>query len=826
MAKFMLVMVVVMMGLTIHGLGVETGKEAPWRIHTLFSVECQNYFDWQTVGLMHSFKKARQPGPITRLLSCTDEQKKGYRGMHLAPTLEVPSMSRHPKTGDWYPAINKPAGIVHWLKHSKDAENVDWVVILDADMIIRGPIIPWELGAEKGMPVAAYYGYLVGCDNILAQLHTKHPELCDKVGGLLAMHIDDLRALAPMWLSKTEEVREDKSHWATNITGDIYGKGWISEMYGYSFGAAEVGLRHKINDDLMIYPGYIPRAGVEPILLHYGLPFSVGNWSFSKLNNHEDDIVYDCLRLFPEPPYPREVKLMEADPNKRRALFLSMECINTLNEGLLLQHAADGCPKPKWSKYLSFLKSKTFAELTRPRFLAPDSIQSEASIRQQVIDEPGRPYPKIHTIFSTECTTYFDWQTVGLVHSFNLSGQPGNLTRLLSCTDDDLKRYTGHDLAHTHYVPSMSRHPLTGDWYPAINKPAAVLHWLNHVNIDAEFIVILDADMILRGTITPWEFNAARGRPVSTPYDYLIGCENELAKLHTRHPDACDKVGGVIIMHIDDLRRFALLWLHKTEEVRADKGHYAKNITGDIYESGWISEMYGYSFAAAELKLRHVINSEILIYPGYVPAPGVKYRVFHYGLEFSVGNWSFDKANWRNVDLVNKCWAKFPDPPDPSTLNPTDDNMLQQDLLSIECAKTLNEALRLHHEARNCSDPSSLSTSKWDLAKEATISRKFGKLDPSRIIRSNSMSVNNSRRAILPDVMDDESGSSSTLEIFVWGIFVLVFLAIIWWVFAGCKGKGTRGRRYRHKRRSSNSNVLEMNGLDRHLRNDDIISRR
>lgn len=33
---------------------------------------------------------------------------------------------------------------------------------------------------------------------------------------------------------------------------------------------------------------------------------------------------------------------------------------------------------------------------------------------------------------------------------------------------------------------------------------------------------------------------------------YLIGCNNELAKLHTRHPDACDKVGGVIIMHIDD----------------------------------------------------------------------------------------------------------------------------------------------------------------------------------------------------------------------------------------------------------------------------------
>lgn len=58
-----------------------------------------------------------------------------------------------------YPAINKPAGVLHWLKHSKEAKNVDWVVVLDADMIIRGPILPWELGAEKGRPVAAYYGY-------------------------------------------------------------------------------------------------------------------------------------------------------------------------------------------------------------------------------------------------------------------------------------------------------------------------------------------------------------------------------------------------------------------------------------------------------------------------------------------------------------------------------------------------------------------------------------------------------------------------------------------------------------------------------------------
>lgn len=157
--------------------------------------------------------------------------------------------------------------------------------------------------------------------------------------------------------------------------------------------------------------------------------------------------------------------MMEPDQYKRRGLLLSLECMNTLNEGLILRHAENGCPKPKWSKYLSFLKSKTFMELSKPKLLAPGSVHIMPDQHQPLpVDEFKGPYPKIHTLFSTECTTYFDWQTVGFMHSFRLSGQPGNITRLLSCTDEDLKKYKGHDLAPTHYVPSMSRHPLTGDW--------------------------------------------------------------------------------------------------------------------------------------------------------------------------------------------------------------------------------------------------------------------------------------------------------------------------------------------------------------------------
>lgn len=194
------ILVLFVVGMMMNGWRAQAQNSGARRIHTLVLVECQYYYDWQTVGLLHSYRKAHQPGPITRLLSSR---------------LEVPSMSRHPKTGDWYCirvfvfafsgdyhiialtrefsfdrfffalfrrvasaflfiflkflkflicgcdryfTIKKPAGIVHWLKHSKDAENVDWVVILDANTIIRIPIVPRELGAEKGKSVAGYYG--------------------------------------------------------------------------------------------------------------------------------------------------------------------------------------------------------------------------------------------------------------------------------------------------------------------------------------------------------------------------------------------------------------------------------------------------------------------------------------------------------------------------------------------------------------------------------------------------------------------------------------------------------------------------------------------
>lgn len=203
-----------------------------------------------------------------------------------------------------------------------------------------------------------------------------------------------------------------------------------------------------------------------------------------------------------------------------------------------------------------------------------------------------------------------------------------------------------------------------------------------------------------------------------------------------------------------------------------------------------------------QLNLRHGISNDILIYPGYIPEPGVNYRVFHYGLQFVVGNWSFDKANWRDTDLVNKCWAKFPDPPDPSTLTASDDNLLQRDLLSIECAKKLNEALYLHHKRRNCPDPNSLSTPAMDTATEATMSRKFGRLEEVYVARSDHGPMNTSKQSSLPAATDGSLSSFRFWFISLWVFSILGLLAVLLAVFLGRRGRGRKTKNYKSRRRS------------------------
>ena len=90
-------------------------------------------------------------------------------------------------------------------------------------------------------------------------------------------------------------------------------------------------------------------------------------------------------------------------------------------------------------------------------------------------NEDGREKPTYHTIFSTECNTYY-WQSLGLYYSFKKVKQEGKFTRLMAC---DKTPPPGLDIVpNTHVHPNYAKHPVTGDRYSAYNKPYSIMHWM------------------------------------------------------------------------------------------------------------------------------------------------------------------------------------------------------------------------------------------------------------------------------------------------------------------------------------------------------------
>ena len=210
----------------------------------------------------------------------------------------------------------------------------------------------------------------------------------------------------------------------------------------------------------------------------------------------------------------------------------------------------------------------------------------------------------VHTVFLTDCTPYSDWQTLALVFAWRASGQRGRLTRVMCCAPEERRAYGGEalDLVTTHVAPSFTVHPKTGDHYAAYNKPAGVIDWLAALEaaaaaksprpggdhhqppppLEEDFVLVLDSDMLLRRPFDPRAFNVSRGWASGARYDYLIGVDNDLARRHIPEvaPRAdtlagpagrrADRVGGFYLIHRDDLKRVAPLWLKFTEDVRAD----------------------------------------------------------------------------------------------------------------------------------------------------------------------------------------------------------------------------------------------------------------
>ncbi|CAL8472223.1 g11765 [Coccomyxa elongata] len=340
------------------------------KVHTIVPVECTNgYFEWQILGFIYSARRAGQEGPITRLMSCTEEQLKDYKGIDLVPTFVAPSF-KNIVPDDEYAAYNKPGAIMAWLEEREPKE--DFILIVDADNIMRFPLDPVELKVEPGWAFSGYHFYeiLKGCANELADKHIPQVEprqdtlagpkgrRADTVGVPILMAKSDLKKVAPLWLEYSRRFRLDPATYNGNLTGDDFtkhpgDKSWMSEMYGYSYGAAVANVWHrKVDYTDSLLPGYA--ALWPPKILHYGARWSVPNttWSWHKSWYHNNFDVTACppwdlsaerpsAGRFPLPPRPLDIP-SEGEDFLRD--LIAIEPVVVLNAAFCERHMKH-CPK-------------------------------------------------------------------------------------------------------------------------------------------------------------------------------------------------------------------------------------------------------------------------------------------------------------------------------------------------------------------------------------------------------------------------------------------------------------------------------------------------
>ena len=313
-------------------------------------------------------------------MCCTPEEweRLSEESKNVMPTHVAPSYTHHPRTGDIYSAYNKPVAVIDWLARNDVKE--DYVLIIDADMIMRAPFVPDNEGARPGRAVSAYFGYMKGVNNKLALKHI--PEVLprndtlagpkgrrsDMVGGFTMMYTRDLRKVAPLWLKYTEDVRFDPDAWT--LSGDAYTKSpgdkpWISEMYGYSYACAKSDVWHLTHRSAMLYPGY--DVSEPPKVLHYGLEWEVAGteYEFDK-HWHFDFDAFQCPPwdmtagprdakggLFPHPPRASSFKT-QGEQLLRDLLAIQVPI--TLNAAFCERHLKECPPSTQLKKECTYAK--------------------------------------------------------------------------------------------------------------------------------------------------------------------------------------------------------------------------------------------------------------------------------------------------------------------------------------------------------------------------------------------------------------------------------------------------------------------------------------
>merc|ERR1712032_295327 len=264
--------------------------------------------------------------------------------------------------------------------------------------------------------------------------------------------------------------------------------------------------------------------------------------------------------------------------------------------------------------------------------------------------------PQQHTIFSTDCSRYQQWQSYLLFHQALRVHQPGNITRIVSgCTAEQAihekiwhTNYVQNSMSqyfHLHHTPHFStiHSPLhsPGKEYKFFNKPFGLLHWFQHsdnmgiihdqVARENDIIVVLDPDMVLIRPITydmsqedlvhqSKQRKVTHGNPYAQKYGLgshwrtfnltaIAGKQSPSLSVSLHDANSNYPVGPPIIATAKDLYKIVKKWTEFVPRVYDQYPHL-------------LAEMYAYCIAAAHVKLPHTLVYSLMVSNTLVSASG------------------------------------------------------------------------------------------------------------------------------------------------------------------------------------------------------------
>ena len=291
----------------------------------------------------------------------------------------------------------------------------------------------------------------------------------------------------------------------------------------------------------------------------------------------------------------------------------------------------------------------------------------------------------MQVIFSCEDKRYMWWQAELLQYSFARSGMKARLTALVSPGDEERNEFTGNTLRVRSYKELCQGEPLM-----VLNKPGAIAEWAALDGDSAETVLIVDPDSVFHRPI-PDVGPIPAGEAYSEEHDYMAVDVPANKLVIERHCKAAARaniqpVGIYILLRRSSLVELSRLWLERAVEIASDPV-CREALAG----TGWLSDMWGYAIAAAELGIRHHIRG----FSQVTGANSLAMPIVHYCYPLLADPYQ----RWHPETQTPLLWSKWHYqpwswPPNPESSIGEGRVLLQQlgELVSLKCAAVQRSA--------------------------------------------------------------------------------------------------------------------------------------